>query len=180
MSVCPGCRMVVPSPTVPEPTRPVSKSRKTAAVPGPELVPVEEWQPVQVRVDGIPVTQGSMKAVGRGMLVHTKDKELKAWRALISEALTAAGAQPVGLHQPVHLEAVFYLPRPASVSVKKRPKPSAKSADLDKLVRAVNDALTGVVIEDDAQVTSTNARKRYADDGEEPGVWLRVTLDADG
>jgi Holliday junction resolvase RusA-like endonuclease len=118
-----------------------------------------------------------MRAIGRGVLIHEKDKELKAWRRLIAAALTAAGAQPVGTHTPVRLDVVFWLPRPPSVSVKKRPLPSAKSADLDKAIRAVGDALSGVVIEDDSQITSVVAQKRYATDSEPPGAWIRITLD---
>jgi hypothetical protein len=49
--------------------------------------------------------------------------------------------------------------------------------DLDKLVRAVGDALTGILYRDDAQIVSLNASKRFAGLGgdgvlEQPGVHL--------
>jgi Holliday junction resolvase RusA-like endonuclease len=44
--------------------------------------------------------------------------------------------------------------------------------DLDKLVRAILDSLTGVVWRDDAQVVDIVARKVYA---ETPGVDIAIT-----
>lgn len=78
----------------------------------------------------------------------------------------------------MQVEVDFYLPRPASVSMKKRPLPIVPP-DLDKLARGLLDGLNqgydtgkvgdGVIYGDDSQVVSLIARKFYADD-REPGA----------
>ena len=60
------------------------------------------------------------------------------------------------------------MPRPVATS-KRRTPPAVKKPDLDKCIRAVLDALTGVVLADDSLVVDVHgARKRLADIGEEP------------
>lgn len=75
---------------------------------------------------------------------------------------------------PIQLHVDFYLERPKSIPIHKRPF-HVKAPDLDKLVRAVCDSLTDAGIwEDDSQVIRLIARKDYADDCE-PGVHIQVT-----
>jgi Holliday junction resolvase RusA-like endonuclease len=47
------------------------------------------------------------------------------------------------------------------------------SPDLDKLIRAVGDSLTGTVITDDSRIVRISARKLYAE-GIEPGATISV------
>jgi crossover junction endodeoxyribonuclease RusA len=49
--------------------------------------------------------------------------------------------------------------------------PANQRDDLDKLVRAVGDALTGIVYDDDGQVINLHAWKRYG----KPGVQITVS-----
>ena len=63
----------------------------------------------------------------------------------------------------------FFLERPKSVSEKKRPYPTVYP-DNDKLIRAIGDALTGIIYNDDAQVVDIISRKRYGN----PGVEIEV------
>ena len=70
-----------------------------------------------VTVLGIPVPQGSMKAVGPRRMIHSNQAALKPWRADVAwhlrEAATAAGlTEP--WDEPVVVTAIFVLPRPAS------------------------------------------------------------------
>ena len=67
----------------------------------------------------------------------------------------------------------FYLPRPASASKTKK-LPASKRPDLDKLARAVLDALTDVIFEDDSQVVSLGAFKYITNPGQQPGVKVTV------
>jgi Holliday junction resolvase RusA-like endonuclease len=67
---------------------------------------------------------------------------------------------------------MFYLDRPSSVSTVKRPYPIVPP-DIDKLLRGVQDSLTGVVYEDDAQIVRVLAWKVYADN-RVPGCFVRV------
>ena len=55
----------------------------------------------------------------------------------------------------------FAFLRPKSVSKKKRPYVTVKP-DVDKLARAVLDAMTGVVFRDDAQVVKLEVEKQYS------------------
>jgi Holliday junction resolvase RusA-like endonuclease len=58
---------------------------------------------------------------------------------------------------PLILEATFFRPRPKSWK-KSRHYPTS-APDLDKLVRAVGDALKGVIYRDDSQIVGIYARK---------------------
>jgi len=57
----------------------------------------------------------------------------------------------------------FNFNRPKSVSAKKRPRHSV-TPDIDKLVRAALDGMTGVVYRDDAQIDCVKARKVYTEE----------------
>jgi Holliday junction resolvase RusA-like endonuclease len=81
-----------------------------------------------------------------------------------------AGAEP--LAEPLQMRLMFFLPRPKghfgtgknSAKLKaSAPLAPAVKPDLDKLVRAVLDALTGVVFRDDCQVAGLSCSKLYAD-----------------
>jgi len=106
-------------------------------------------------VQGLPITQGSMKHVGRGRMIHVKQKELMAWRAKIGIEARKAGVQKV--QGAVSVTLSFTLPRAKSV---KRELPHVKP-DLDKLVRACLDGLTGVAYYDDGQVVKIISIKSY-------------------
>lgn len=68
----------------------------------------------------------------------------------------------------VHID--FYLDKGKSV---KRPRPWVKP-DLDKLLRAAKDGMTGLVYKDDAQVCHVDAWKMYAAPGRDPSAVVRV------
>lgn len=83
---------------------------------------------------------------------------LKAWRSAVAgQAAIAWDGEPIAA--AVHVGLRFVFPRPASA--RRRVWPSVKP-DLDKLTRAVLDALTGSLIVDDAQVVSLRAVKEYS------------------
>jgi len=57
---------------------------------------------------------------------------------------------------------------------RKKPDHVYPPEDLDKLCRAVLDALTGILYHDDSQVTNIEASKRRAEQWEEGGVQMTV------
>ncbi len=123
-----------------------------------------------VTVEGIPVTQGSMQGFcinGHVNMVHQNEKELTRWRKHIADEYRKQSGLFFDKHQAVQIEARFYLPRPKSVKISKRPLPSVKP-DADKMLRGLFDALTGVAYVDDAQVCKASVEKRYADDEGHP------------
>lgn len=128
-------------------------------------------------VDGVAQPKGSAKAfVVKDRAVVTNDNpKTRPWAALVRDAAQqAAGATiacPRGV--PVVLGLSFVLPRP--VSLPKRVQAHTKKPDVDKLTRAVLDALTGVVWQDDSQVVDVSATKRYAVGDERAHVSIGVT-----
>lgn len=116
-------------------------------------------------VYGVPAPQGSTKAFipkgwKRPIITHDSAKT-KPWRqAIVDAALAQLDGHPP-IEDPVHLTVRFYLPRPKSAP--KRVVWPAKRPDLDKLVRAVCDALTAAGIwRDDSQVVTLTASKAFA------------------
>lgn len=125
-------------------------------------------------VDGKPAPQGSKRYVGGGRMIESS-KALPGWRAHIADIATryADKAHPwlPIINRPVAVELWFILPRPIRL---KGSVPHLKRPDVDKLARAVLDAITGVILADDSLVTELLARKRHADPDETPGVHIRI------
>lgn len=117
---------------------------------------------------GRPVPKGSMRGVplkgGRVILrpEKTQEKALKRWTQTVAwEGRVAwANRRLLDKETPVALDLVFVFARPRTVT---RPYPTRTSiGDGDKLTRAVFDALSRVVYEDDAQVTRASFQCLYA------------------
>jgi len=105
-------------------------------------------------------------------------KAVQPWRQDVREAcLLDDGTPVVYFAQGVAVRAtlVFVMPRPASLP-KRKPTPlHTKRPDLDKLIRAVFDAIGSAGIwHDDAQVVRIYPVKRYAEIGESPGCHIVV------
>ena len=115
---------------------------------------------ISFKVNGIPVPQGSMKVI-HGRVMHSQGSALAVWRSTIGWEAKSAGAAPH--NYPVRIKINFLMPRPKTV---KRPYPSV-APDLDKLIRAVLDGLTGIAYDDDSQVVEIYARKVYGSPGAE-------------
>jgi Holliday junction resolvase RusA-like endonuclease len=128
---------------------------------------------ITLEVFGDPAPQGSKKVV-RGRLIEAS-KKLKPWRAAIEKACQPYAQDNIYLG-PVRLEVDFFLPRPPSIKMTKRPLPIVPP-DLDKLLRAVGDGIgqSGFIWGDDSQVVEIFARKFYADD-REPGAVINITF----
>lgn len=116
-----------------------------------------------------PEPQGSMKAfIPKGWtraIVTSDNKDLKSYRQEVSKAALAE-RRKVGFydvmfakHEPVIANFKFYFSKPESVS-KKRTQHVVRP-DLSKLIRATEDALTGIIYTDDAQIVSIKAEKFY-------------------
>jgi crossover junction endodeoxyribonuclease RusA len=132
-----------------------------------------------IRAYGIPVPQGSMRSFRHrttGKVVTMADRpDLGTWRQTIAAAAVAQGAAiPLPMTATaIRLTATFYLPRPKSLS--RRVRHPHKRPDLDKLLRALLDALTGIAWADDGQVVRFgDVEKVYATPQEPPGVAFEV------
>lgn len=133
-----------------------------------------------VNVIGIPQQQGSKKGyynpqIGRVQITETNKAKLKPWRAEVTGCVAQAMADTgwTTLDEPVEVEIAFYHPRPkghygtgrnAGVLKPTAPEWKSTSPDIDKLTRAVLDALTASrVFRDDARVARLVVEDRWAD-----------------
>jgi Holliday junction resolvase RusA-like endonuclease len=126
---------------------------------------------IEFFVPGIPAPGGSKRAfVVNGRAVVTDDsKRNKPWRACVSLAAREAyRGDP--LTGPLDLEVTCYMPRPKShyrsgkmcaLLKLDAPERHTKKPDATKLLRAIEDALTGIVWQDDAQISDQHVYKRY-------------------
>jgi Holliday junction resolvase RusA-like endonuclease len=131
---------------------------------------------LEIRIPGVPIPQGSLRAFTRNgrAWASSDNPRTRPWKAAVTAeaalAVEQAGFEtPAYDRRPVAVAITFALPRPKGHFGKKGLLPSAPRSpavmpDLDKLVRAVLDALTGIVWRDDAQVVAIEAYKRYSDD----------------
>ena len=113
-------------------------------------------------VPGNPVTQGSVQPgidkSGNLYTRHDNRTSLMEWRTTCQQAIMAARAKhrmkafPKGC--PVRVEATFVFAEP------KRPTYDFPPKDIDKLSRALLDALKGL-LHDDNQVVRLEVEKRY-------------------
>jgi crossover junction endodeoxyribonuclease RusA len=111
---------------------------------------------IKFTVDGNPVPQGSMKIIN-GHILHSQGSALAVWRSSIALAGRFAGAKPV--EGAIGVEVTFKVRRPKTV-IREHP---TVAPDLDKYVRGLLDALTGIAYNDDSQVVEVIAKKIYAD-----------------
>jgi crossover junction endodeoxyribonuclease RusA len=118
-------------------------------------------------VYGLPQPQGSIRAFmpkGWKRPVLTSDNaKVKPWRqeiagtaaALMERESIRIIQKPFG----VRVTAYFYFPKPKSA--KKSVTHKTTKPDIDKLARALHDALTGIVYEDDSQIVESRAIKDF-------------------
>ncbi len=139
---------------------------------------------IDFTVAGVPQPQGSAKAFipkGWNRAVITSDnKKLRPWRQDVSmmaqEAMKKAPGVP-NWHvtdKAVEVACYFYFQKPKSAGRKVTRK--ITKPDIDKLLRGVLDALTGIVFRDDAQVVGVQCYKLF---DEAPSCRI-IVQEADG
>jgi Holliday junction resolvase RusA-like endonuclease len=143
---------------------------------------------VTIEVAGTPAPKGSARAFmtrgpnPRAVLASGSSAigrvKIKAWEQAVREAanlhpMVRGRSSPVFVDVPLHVSMVFRMARPAGhwrkaggLKPSAPPFPAVKP-DLDKLVRATADALTGSVYDDDARIVLKVSSKIYAMPGTE-------------
>jgi crossover junction endodeoxyribonuclease RusA len=143
---------------------------------------------ISVWVAGVPAPQGSKRSLGRqgGFGKHImieSSKKVAPWREDVRQAFLAYLNSPQCVPWPVALtppplvvKIVFVLPR--TKAMRDRPSadfPMVQKPDLDKLGRAVLDALKSAgVYKDDSQVVTLLGHKRRAEPGEPTGAMIHI------
>jgi len=132
----------------------------------PKLIP-EEQITLEFEVFGHPEPQGSTRAfIPKGWarpIITSTNKNLKSWRQELAGAANKAVLDAPGNHFPIKkpravaLGVVFYFAPPQ----KCKDTWKATRPDVDKLLRAIQDGLAGIVYDDDAQIASAYVQKIY-------------------
>lgn len=155
---------------------------------------------IAFNVLGTPAPKGSAramihphtrKAILRPGSSQVGELKIRSWSAAVREAARdAAGdrAAPVYVGAPLVVAVVFRLARPAGhwgtgknagkVKPSAPPVPMTKP-DVDKLARCTLDALTGIVIDDDARIASLYLDRQWAAPGTE-GASIRIEAVGEG
>ena len=141
---------------------------------------------IEFVVFGVPAPKGSKSAfpfqrkdgtLGVAVIDAGKPNRQKDWARRVEEVvqeLAANGTKPIA--GPVSMSVDFYMPKPQSAPKRRKTWPDRKP-DIDKLLRALLDPMSRVLIVDDARVVSVCARKAYADDeplDQRPRAHVRV------
>ena len=125
---------------------------------------------VWIKVYGKAQPAGSKRAfVHNGRAIVTDaNKNSRPWKNDVAQA--AADAMDGGelLEGPLSLYVTFFEPRPKAHFGARGLKPSAppwptKKPDATKLLRGVEDAMSGVVYRDDAQIVEQHVYKEYGE-----------------
>lgn len=105
--------------------------------------------------------------------VDTADERGKPWSEAVKSAARAAmGDRPILVREPCALVVMFFMPRPKShfgsganagkIRLRAMNEEHIKAPDATKLVRRLEDALTGIVWHDDSAVVHQRVGKFYA------------------
>jgi Holliday junction resolvase RusA-like endonuclease len=140
-------------------------------------------------VPGIPAPGGSKRFVGhskktgRAILIDAAGERNKNWRSIVGivgSAKMRAELLAMQFNGPLRVRFDFVMPRPkAHFNSKGDLKPSAPlyhttKPDALKLARSTEDALTGIVWNDDAQTAMLEVSKCYAGKGEPCGCQVTI------
>jgi Holliday junction resolvase RusA-like endonuclease len=123
---------------------------------------------VSFAVFGTPQPQGSTRAFtpkGHTRPIITSDNaRLKPWRQELAwvavDAMNKTHQQKAPRGVPISVSLAFYFEKPKSA--RKSALWKTSRPDLDKLLRAVLDALTGIAYEDDSQVCFCTIEKAFS------------------
>lgn len=138
----------------------------------------ESGTAVTFTVHGVPAPQGSKTRTRWGGM-REANKSTQPWREAVAWKATQAMLGKELLAGPLALEATFYFPRPKThygtgrnegVLKDGAPLYCSTTPDTDKLLRAIGDAMKGIVYRDDAQIARSLAWKLYG----EPHVGITV------
>ena len=125
---------------------------------------------VEIIIEGTPRPQGSKRHVGNGIMVESS-KHVADWRNWVrlkaSQAMKEQRCEVIQKPLPVFVTITFGFDRPKKhFRSNGELKPDAPvyhtgKPDVDKLLRAVLDAMTGIVFVDDSQVQCGRLSKVY-------------------
>ena len=141
---------------------------------------------IEVFVHGTPQPQGAMKSIpfhkkdGKlGVSTFHQNEKLEPWRDRIErEIREVLKTEDITFNQddPIEISMIFFFMIPASKNKKKKGYPAHHTTrpDIDKLCRAVLDAVSFASGVDDARVGYMDARKHYTHIPDSVGVIIII------
>jgi Holliday junction resolvase RusA-like endonuclease len=125
----------------------------------------EKMKPIELTIDCEPTAKGRPRTAYRNGSVRTYTPE----KTLIAQETIVAMLQPYKSqcfpeHIPVKLTCVFY--RHKSKWLPKREKQPFRKPDLDNFLKLIMDSMNGLLVADDAQITTINMQKKWSPNGE--------------
>jgi crossover junction endodeoxyribonuclease RusA len=142
---------------------------------------------IEFVVYGKPAQMGSKKAFvrgGRAIITDDNSEKRKQWANAVSSVAAEVMRGRDLISSPVQLRALFYFRRPnshygsgrnATTLKSSAPELHSQTPDLDKLIRCLGDALTGIVFRDDALIWSMGISRHWTEKQERAEV--EVTCD---
>lgn len=125
-----------------------------------------------IRVPGVPVPQGRPRAYlsqqRRRIRVYDPAAS-RQWKQTVATYACTKRPKPL-LTGALNLMLCFSLPRPKYPSAQ---WPTGRP-DLSNLVKAIEDALEGMVYDNDSAIVSLLAAKEWAADGDQPSVLITI------
>lgn len=118
-------------------------------------------------VIGTPVPQGSTRAfIPKGWtrpIITAANSKTKPWRQEVAGVAETeifnTDFKPLMNGEPVYVRVEFYFEKPKSAGKKVTHK--VTKPDIDKLLRSLFDALTGIAFKDDSQIVDCEVMKRF-------------------
>lgn len=142
---------------------------------------------IEFFVPGIAKTAGSKRAfvnkkTGKMIVTHDNPKT-KIWMDSVKWFASKVADRMCLVNEAVSLCLIFYRDRPkghygsgrnANSLKSSAPKNPITKPDSLKLGRAVEDALTGIILKDDSIVCHHDIKKVYCENGQKPGVKIII------
>jgi Holliday junction resolvase RusA-like endonuclease len=137
---------------------------------------------IEFVVYGKPAQMGSKKAFvrgGRAIITDDNSEKRKQWANAVSSVAAEVMRGRDLISSPVQLRALFYFRRPnshygsgrnATTLKASAPELHSQTPDLDKLIRCLGDALTGIVFRDDALIWSMVISRHWTEKQERAEV----------
>lgn len=141
-------------------------------------------KPIIFFVNGVPKPSGSKRGFFipklKRVIIVDANPNSKDWKIDVKHAASEHYSGPL-LECPLRVSMAFFMVRPKShyrsgknIHLLKEGAPEfpAQKPDVLKLCRGVEDAMTGIIYQDDSQIVTEYLTKRYA---AAPGVQIEIT-----
>jgi len=135
---------------------------------------------ISITIPGRPVPQPRHQISTIGGFARAyipKDHPIHSFKESVKLVAKLAMANNRIADGPIRISCEFVIDRPKSHTKKRRSihrESHNQKPDLDNLVKALTDPMTGIVWVDDSQISGIVASKRWTNEGEEPGTTIEI------